>query len=373
MKTKLLSFSVDNFRGFDSSINLSLDHPSDYQFQNDLVQDGVIKTAIIYGKNGSGKTSLCRALSDVVTVLTDLYASPNLVNSLNYGSSLKPIGEATKFVYRICAEGEVITFEYARNRVGLLCERLYSESKLVVSFENGKAFIDPEVAPKSGIDLASSFNGQFSFIKFLHRSGAQFQTQTIARMISFAESLLLVRSVINGPEFSGLQTSGSLLAAILRDTGSLAEFQGLLKENGIEYELSIEETADPNNPILYVTFPYEKRQFFEVASTGTSYLLLIFTWIKVIGNKACVFAIDEFDAYYHDDMARCVFSLLRALDCQVIVTTHRTCLMLNSIARPDCVFVLQNGGIKSLPELTDRELREANNIEKLYRNGAFEE
>ena len=47
--------------------------------------------------------------------------------------------------------------------------------------------------------------------------------------------------------------------------------------------------------------------------------------------------------------------------------------MRNSITRPDCCFILTGGKINSLSECTDKEIREAHNLEKMYRNGAFTE
>ena len=45
----------------------------------------------------------------------------------------------------------------------------------------------------------------------------------------------------------------------------------------------------------------------------------------------------------------------------------------NELLRPDAYFILKDNTLKSLPELTDKELREAHNIEKLFKSGAFDE
>ena len=58
---------------------------------------------------------------------------------------------------------------------------------------------------------------------------------------------------------------------------------------------------------------------------------------------------------------------------QAIVTSHNTYLMRNSITRPDCCFILTNNKVTALCDCTDKEIREAHNLEKMYRNGAFQE
>ena len=53
------------------------------------------------------------------------------------------------------------------------------------------------------------------------------------------------------------------------------------------------------------------------------------------------------------------------------MTTHNTSIMTNDLLRPDCYFLMNGKGIKSLANCTPKELREAHNIEKMYKAGAF--
>ena len=56
---------------------------------------------------------------------------------------------------------------------------------------------------------------------------------------------------------------------------------------------------------------------------------------------------------------------------QIFTTTHNTDLMSNDLLRPDCYFVLNNNTIKAISELTEKELRQAHNLQKMYKAGAF--
>ena len=56
---------------------------------------------------------------------------------------------------------------------------------------------------------------------------------------------------------------------------------------------------------------------------------------------------------------------------QVFTTTHNTDLMSNDLLRPDCYFLLENNSIKAISELTEKELRQAHNLQKMYKAGAF--
>ena len=76
--------------------------------------------------------------------------------------------------------------------------------------------------------------------------------------------------------------------------------------------------------------------------------------------------------FYHKELSEFIVRQLKKLDCQVILTTHNTRLLNNDLMRPDCCFILKNGLLSPLSSLTNKELREAHNIEKMYRAKVFD-
>ena len=58
---------------------------------------------------------------------------------------------------------------------------------------------------------------------------------------------------------------------------------------------------------------------------------------------------------------------------QTILTSHNTYLANNELLRPDCYFILNNGALTSFADSTQRELREGHNLEKMLRQGEFDE
>ena len=69
----LKRFSVKNFKAFEDKVTLDLSSIGNYEFNKECISNDVCKTALLYGKNASGKSSLCFALFDIVEVLTDKY------------------------------------------------------------------------------------------------------------------------------------------------------------------------------------------------------------------------------------------------------------------------------------------------------------
>ena len=88
-------------------------------------------------------------------------------------------------------------------------------------------------------------------------------------------------------------------------------------------------------------------------------------------KSSCSF-IDEFDAFYHYKLSESVEKrIIQIRGVQIFTTTHNTDLMSNDLLRPDCYFVLNNNTIKAISELTEKELRQAHNLQKMYKAGAF--
>ena len=90
-------------------------------------------------------------------------------------------------------------------------------------------------------------------------------------------------------------------------------------------------------------------------------------------GKTTFIFIDEFDANYHFELSEKIVTLLEEhFDCQVVLTSHNTNLLSNSIMRPDCFLILSNGKLTPICEATTRELRQGHNLQKLYKNGEFD-
>ncbi len=67
----LKRFEVTNFKNFKEKFVFDLSNTKDFQFNTDAVQDGIVKTGLIYGANGCGKSNLGLAIMDILNHLTD--------------------------------------------------------------------------------------------------------------------------------------------------------------------------------------------------------------------------------------------------------------------------------------------------------------
>lgn len=68
----LKKFQVENYKGFKGILFWDLSQTKDYAYYKDLVSDRIVKKELIFGKNGSGKSSLCTAVMDITGHLLDV-------------------------------------------------------------------------------------------------------------------------------------------------------------------------------------------------------------------------------------------------------------------------------------------------------------
>lgn len=113
---------------------------------------------------------------------------------------------------------------------------------------------------------------------------------------------------------------------------------------GIECHLVLKKLPDGQRQLYFL---HEKLvPFYENASSGT--LALVDLYHRLISKLqgASLIYLDEFDAFYHYEMAENVIRFFKKKypHCQIIMTTHNTNLMSNRLMRPDCMFILSRSG-----------------------------
>lgn len=362
----LKQFSVKGFKNFDQKICLNLGDARNYEFNNLAVKDGIIKTGLIYGPNSSGKSNLGYAIFDIISTLTDKMAS-----SSHYSPYLSLVGEVEKaqFDYVFQFDSGIINYSYAKKEHNhVIQEELSINGNIVISYDNGKTFLNLPGAENLNLSL---YDGNISFVKYVYRNTSLNKhykiVQAFYKFINFVEHMLLFKSLkIN--EYIGLTIGSADIIEYIITNNKVKDFQEFLHKFNIEYILEPDIISKKK---LYCKFGQKYGDFIELASTGTHSIMLFYYWYSRIQEASFVF-IDEFDAFYHSDVSKLIVSMMRDLNnIQVILTSHNTDIMTNSLLRPDCYFVLNEGVVKSIVNCTDKELRVAHNLQKMYKAGAF--
>lgn len=367
----LKKFSVKNYKGFKEELLFDFSNVKRYTFNNYAIKNDLINASIIYGKNGSGKSNFGLALFDITYHLTDFNKS--LHQGSNYLNGNSDELYAT-FNYEFLIDG--INFAYTYKKIAvdkLQYESLFIENKKVFSYN-----FETHKGDFSGMDLISAENLKIdevmnlSILRFITFNANITAINPISKLMNFIRKMLWFRTTTDGNEYLGYKTGSDTLTTSIIQLNKVKAFETFLNQHGLKYTL--EAAKAPNGlDVLIANFEHQSFNFIEIASHGTKALLLYYYWMLSLEQASFVF-IDEFDAFFHTSLGETlILELAQKNSPQIMITTHNTSLMSNNILRPDCYFIISNNAIKSLPNATERELREGHNLEKMYLSGAFNE
>lgn len=368
----LTKFSVSNFKSFNEKLVFDLRDTNGYEFNKECLKNGIVNNALIYGHNGVGKSNLGLAIFDIIAHLTD--GKINEPEYSNYLNALN-ISEQALFEYEFLINSEIVTYEYKKisNRT-LISEKFSINNKLLALIDRtdsneAKVYLKGTENLKTELD-----NKELSLLKYIKNNSVlenNLENNTFIDFFKFIEGMLFFRSSLQGNMFLGAEVETKGLAQDIIERGNVNDFELFLNNAGIECKLIVIKEIDKD--VLAFDFKGKAIPFFQIASQGTKALTLFYFWLQRIrDNKIVSFLfIDEFDAFYHHELSALIIEELKKTGVQFILTSHNTSIISNDLLRPDCYFLMYKQSICSLANRTSKELREAHNIEKMYKAGAF--
>ena len=367
----LKKFSVENFKGFQDKITFDIGSPSNYNFNSEIIKNGCVTKGIIYGINSSGKSNLGLAIFDIITHLTD---KQKLLSSYDFYLNMSGRKSFAEFEYTFMFDGHEVVYRYSKNDVNTLkSESLSIDGKEVIFFDfltrDGFTLLDGS----GTLNVSIKSESPISRVRYVNNNSIltdNEQNRVFKKFIDFVERMLLFYS-LDSRGYEGFTNGNEGVAEGIVNSGKVLDFQRFLKENDIDYELYGCEVD--GKKAIYCHFDNTDADFFKIASTGTRSLALFYYWYIRMEKASFVF-IDEFDAFYHTDLALSVVKLLiKEKGEQVVVSTHNTDIISNEILRPDCYFELGDNKLLPLYQKTTKALRQAHNLQKMYKAGAFNE
>ena len=373
----LSKFTVSNFKNFKEPFTFSLEEAKNYSFNASAVKEGIVQNAIVYGYNGVGKSNLGLALFDIVGHLTDKHTDAE--NSYGESSYLNAYNKtrAATFKYEFLFGRQRVTYSYEKKSFRLLLkEQLIINDQIVAEIDRSQGTIARiELAGAESLNKELN-NPNLSLLKYIQTNANlidSLENRILAEFFDFVNKMLFYRSLSRNL-YLGYENGAWDIETDIIKKGKLKDFELFLNEKA-NLDCRLEAVSTFDKIIIAFDFDGVHIPFYDIASTGTQALALFYAWsLRLRSEQPVSFLfIDEFDAFYHHELSRAIVELLKASEVQFVLTTHNTSIMTNDLLRPDCYFLMWPNKIQSLAASTAKELREAHNIEKMYKAGAFYE
>lgn len=373
VRNMLIKFTVENYKNFKDPISLDFSATHDYKFNNNCIKNGLLSKVVIYGPNSSGKTNFGFALFDIVGVLTDKQTEALQRDENSFINADSDLKEA-KFSYVFKKNTETIVYEYVKSKPSMITyESLIIDGTKVYSYDfrtKEKDFSRLDIVNADNLNF-EYFENNFAVLRYIAYNTIQPDDSYVKFIMNFVSHMLWFRSLHHNG-YIGFTTGIEALEPWIVNNKLNKEFQSFLKKiANIDTDIDI-AYSELQLPVLVEKHKNTSFVFSAIASSGTKALELLFYWSKRFNEVSFLF-MDEFDAFYHYDLARNVLKYIINLDnVQAAFTTHNSYLASNDILRPDCYYILNHGKLTSFVDSTEREIREGHNLEKLLRNGEFD-
>jgi AAA15 family ATPase/GTPase len=368
----LSKFTVKDFKNFEQKLVFDLSNTKDYEFSAECVKNSIVDKAIIYGPNSSGKSNLGFAIFDIVSHLTDKQKLPGFYTNFLFGGDLDRVAE---FEYFFKFDNSELKYHYGKkSQDDLVFEKLWINDRLVAAIDKRKS-PQADITLKGTETLNRDMGGaKISVIKYILSNAVLEPDPTNDVLLAFGgfvRKMLFFRS-LDANAYLGYESGARNMLDDIIEKDHLSEFGSFLDHASVKCNLCVEEVS--GKKVVMNNVGNKKISFWETASTGTRSLTLFFYWLQRLQDHSEVsfLFIDEFDAFYHFSLSRSLVEQIKKIEAQTILTTHNSSIMSNDLLRPDCYFILEDNAIRPIFDFTNKELRQAHNIEKMYKAGAFQ-
>lgn len=376
----LRKFEVKNFKNFKENICIDFTNVHDYKYNEYCVRNNLINKMIIYGKNAVGKSNLGIALFDIsmdVQLTRNPYVYRNDQKLYKNADALED--DLVEFLYSFQLDNDVVDYLYKKKDVSsIVYEKLIINGKIIFSYDlvsnesnfdnvgdinaaelNWKEFFDTLYEKKEDTDST-----QPTALRYIIYNTIQKDDSVIYKLSQFIKGMRLTSTSSNLMPFRGYY------ADYFDKPENLSKFEKFLNDCDVKCKLIVLEQPGGKKDLY---FDHAKPLHFNSNLSSGTAALTRFYFQYLSSNRPSFVFMDEFDAYYHYELSEKIIDLLEnEFECQVILTSHNTNLLSNSIMRPDCFMILGNGKLTPICEATHRELRQGHNLEKLYMNGEFD-
>ena len=405
----LIEFSVKNFLSFKDKVTLSMEKGNGDENLDNIISNNninLLKTAVIYGANASGKSNILKAFTCAILMVRNSslipvgakwnFIKPFLfdevsknkpsefefiftVNNVKYryffsADANKIYDEALDAYYsqkptNIFTRTKTNNYEFTNDKSKL--ESLATnntENKLFLSTAttwNYDKTKDAYLWFASAIDTYDSFENIADKDLIAYSSGEENLKDFALKLLKEAD-ILIKDMTVDYEEKEMDSTMVDMLVPPLARTGDK------FKVKNVNIELEHEVVDDNNNRHIY-------KLNFNEESSGTRVLFSFAPFLKRAFEAPKVIVVDELERSMHPALVEFIVKLfnnkeINKANSQLIFTTHATNLLNLELLRRDQIWFTEknpDNGVSDLYPLDSFSVRKDENIQKGYINGRY--
>lgn len=392
----LLKFSLENYKIFKDRVTLSMEATSDKSHEDDLiytnaVHSGILRTAVIYGANASGKTKFLEAIDLMRNFVIGsashlpgvaLNHSPFLFQreaaSKSTSFEMELITDDIRYLYGFSYDQRSITeehlFSFPQGKKKIIFERKNNEYRFPTDKRNQTANSKKVRENVLYLSVAAQFNHAESlkvykwFLEKLHpivQTSADYLGQTLLIANNDKRFKKLISKALRIADFGITDVyDRNNREGTTNNNNNMNSYVPVFQDIWVEHTVNDVKEELPLNSESAGT-----RRFLNVIGPAINSLIGGYTLI-----------VDELDLSFHTDICEWIIKLFNdpaenKRGAQLIFNTHDVELMGQETMRRDQIwFTIKDWNTYNakLARLSDyRGVRKDLNIRKAYLNGSF--
>jgi AAA15 family ATPase/GTPase len=369
----LTKIEIENFKSFKNKTIVDF-RSTNYKIlrERNVSQDGILKGGIFVGANASGKTNIILSLR----LLLELLFSEKLTNIGTY-KCLFSKNTNIKLHYEFQFDENMIDYNIEYDtRKKFMVETLLVNNKVMLDRmgENAKSYITDnqlftDVDKDSLLLRSIYFNTKFS------------NNDILKKWFKY----LLNSVYLDGFLRIGVNPSNNNLGLKeYLESNGIEDINSFFREYNFNQLIEYSETSIGN--LVSINTEGEKNIFFKregigepipfgMESLGNKNLLNMLPAFFHVIKEGGMLIIDEFSSSFHNELEELLirYFMEKSKKSQVIIVSHSTNLLSNSIFRPDQEYAVEFKGADGsvINRFSNEKPREAQNIEKMDVSGVF--
>lgn len=402
----LIEFSVMNFLSFKEKVTLSLEKESGNENEENTFvfnNEELLKTAVIYGANASGKSNLIKAFTTAILMVRNSNMIPiggkwNILKPFLFSEDTKNgpsefefifITNKIKYRYFFSADvnkiyNESLDAYYSQKPTNIFTRKNTAEYSFINSDKKTlESIASKNTENKLFLSTATTWNYEKTkdaFLWFLNSidTYGSFDSMLDQDLINYSnneedlkeftlkllkESDIFIKDLRVSYEEKDVENSSFIINN---------QKQGALKTKSVKIAMDHEITDSQDEKNIYTLD-------FEDESSGTKILFALAPILKRAFEKTKIIIVDELEKSLHPTLVKYIIKLfnnekLNTKNSQLLFTTHAISLLSLDLFRRDQIWFIEKNsltGNSDLYPLDSFSVRKEENIEKGYINGRY--